>query len=78
MKVQLVPYGNAQVFRPKSLSWTLFFFLSLICFLTLPTLLSQESYDGKEYHFTCQHGEEECLGNMIEVRLSNDWHRQPK
>lgn len=42
MKVQLVPYGNAQ-----------------------------ESFDGKEYHFICQHGEEECLGNMIETCILN-------
>ncbi|KAJ8332734.1 hypothetical protein SKAU_G00425230 [Synaphobranchus kaupii] len=27
---------------------------------------AKESFDGKKYLFTCQHGEEECLGNMIE------------
>lgn len=32
---------------------------------------AQESYDGKQYKFTCQHGEEECLGNMIETCLLN-------
>ncbi|XP_063075217.1 gamma-interferon-inducible lysosomal thiol reductase [Engraulis encrasicolus] len=42
MKVQLVPYGNAE-----------------------------ESFDGKQYHFTCQHGETECLGNMIETCILN-------
>ncbi|KAL2097631.1 hypothetical protein ACEWY4_006838 [Coilia grayii] len=30
-----------------------------------------ESFDGKKYHFTCQHGEEECLGNMIETCVLN-------
>ncbi|RXM91487.1 Gamma-interferon-inducible lysosomal thiol reductase [Acipenser ruthenus] len=27
---------------------------------------AQEKFDGKQWQFTCQHGEEECLGNMIE------------
>ncbi|XP_038819341.1 gamma-interferon-inducible lysosomal thiol reductase-like [Salvelinus namaycush] len=30
-----------------------------------------ESFDGKKYQFTCQHGEEECLGNMIETCILN-------
>ncbi|KAJ8383324.1 hypothetical protein AAFF_G00221840 [Aldrovandia affinis] len=32
---------------------------------------AQESFDGKKYHFTCQHGEDECLGNMIETCVLN-------
>eukprot|EP00063_Salmo_salar_P070693 XP_014045528.1 PREDICTED: gamma-interferon-inducible lysosomal thiol reductase-like [Salmo salar] len=28
---------------------------------------AEESFDGKKYQFTCQHGEEECLGNMLET-----------
>nr|ALB00669.1 GILT-2 [Anguilla japonica] len=32
---------------------------------------AQESFDGKKYKFTCQHGEEECLGNMIEACVLN-------
>ncbi|XP_012683397.1 gamma-interferon-inducible lysosomal thiol reductase [Clupea harengus] len=32
---------------------------------------AQESYDGKQYKFTCQHGEKECLGNMIETCILN-------
>ncbi|MGH0129035.1 UNVERIFIED_CONTAM: hypothetical protein FKN15_062983 [Acipenser sinensis] len=28
---------------------------------------AQEKFDGKQWQFTCQHGEEECLGNMIET-----------
>ncbi|CAL8345852.1 unnamed protein product [Merluccius merluccius] len=30
---------------------------------------AKESFDRKKYIFTCQHGEEECLGNMIEACL---------
>ncbi|XP_029479916.1 gamma-interferon-inducible lysosomal thiol reductase-like [Oncorhynchus nerka] len=32
---------------------------------------ADESFDGKKYQFTCQHGEEECLGNMIETCILN-------
>uniref|UniRef100_A0A8C8HM37 Gamma-interferon-inducible lysosomal thiol reductase n=1 Tax=Oncorhynchus tshawytscha TaxID=74940 RepID=A0A8C8HM37_ONCTS len=32
---------------------------------------AHESFDGKQYQFTCQHGEEECLGNMIETCILN-------
>ncbi|KAJ0059031.1 hypothetical protein NL108_007308 [Boleophthalmus pectinirostris] len=32
---------------------------------------AQESFDGKKYIFKCQHGEEECVGNMIEACLLN-------
>lgn len=30
-----------------------------------------ETWDGKKYKFQCQHGEDECLGNMIETCLLN-------
>ncbi|XP_064424541.1 gamma-interferon-inducible lysosomal thiol reductase isoform X2 [Latimeria chalumnae] len=30
---------------------------------------AQETYQGGKWVFQCQHGEEECLGNMIEVCL---------
>ncbi|KAL0966652.1 hypothetical protein UPYG_G00297890 [Umbra pygmaea] len=32
---------------------------------------AQETAKGKQYTFTCQHGEEECLGNMIETCILN-------
>lgn len=32
-------------------------------------IIFQEEYDGHKYIFNCQHGENECLGNMIEVQL---------
>ncbi|XP_053739994.1 gamma-interferon-inducible lysosomal thiol reductase-like [Synchiropus splendidus] len=32
---------------------------------------AQETPDGDHYQFECQHGEEECLGNMIEACLLN-------
>jgi len=32
---------------------------------------AQEKPDGDKYVFECQHGEEECLGNMIETCLMN-------
>lgn len=32
---------------------------------------AQETFDGKKYIFTCQHGEQECVGNMIEACLLN-------
>uniref|UniRef100_A0A8C6TY26 Gamma-interferon-inducible lysosomal thiol reductase n=1 Tax=Neogobius melanostomus TaxID=47308 RepID=A0A8C6TY26_9GOBI len=32
---------------------------------------AQESFDGQRYVFTCQHGEQECLGNMIQACLLN-------
>lgn len=28
----------------------------------------QEKYDGQKYVFECQHGQQECLGNLIEVK----------
>lgn len=32
---------------------------------------AQETFDGEKYIFTCQHGERECKGNMIEACLLN-------
>lgn len=32
---------------------------------------AKETYDGQKYVFTCQHGEAECLGNMIQACLLN-------
>nr|AEB65934.1 interferon-gamma-inducible-lysosomal thiol reductase [Takifugu obscurus] len=32
---------------------------------------AEETYDGHKYIFECQHGEEECLGNMIQTCLLN-------
>ncbi|XP_070700835.1 gamma-interferon-inducible lysosomal thiol reductase [Pempheris klunzingeri] len=32
---------------------------------------AQEKPDGKKYIFECQHGEDECVGNMIETCLLN-------
>uniref|UniRef100_A0A3Q3WKJ7 Gamma-interferon-inducible lysosomal thiol reductase n=1 Tax=Mola mola TaxID=94237 RepID=A0A3Q3WKJ7_MOLML len=32
---------------------------------------AQEKPDGQKYIFECQHGEQECLGNMIETCLLN-------
>lgn len=32
---------------------------------------AQEKFDGQKYLFTCQHGEPECLGNMIQACLLN-------
>ncbi|XP_069013131.1 gamma-interferon-inducible lysosomal thiol reductase [Embiotoca jacksoni] len=32
---------------------------------------AQEKPDGQKYVFECQHGEDECLGNMIETCLLN-------
>lgn len=32
---------------------------------------AQETFDGEKFIFTCQHGKEECLGNMIEACLLN-------
>lgn len=29
----------------------------------------QEKYDAHKYTFKCQHGEQECLANMIAVKL---------
>lgn len=36
---------------------------------TVAIIPFQETYDGHKYIFECQHGEEECLGNMIEVNV---------
>lgn len=38
---------------------------------------AQERFDGKKYIFECQHGEEECLGNMIEACLMNITENAP-
>ncbi|XP_041805593.1 gamma-interferon-inducible lysosomal thiol reductase [Chelmon rostratus] len=32
---------------------------------------AQEKHDGQKYIFECQHGQQECLGNMIETCLLN-------
>ncbi|KAM3866006.1 gamma-interferon-inducible lysosomal thiol reductase-like [Diretmus argenteus] len=32
---------------------------------------ADEKFDGKKYVFKCQHGEQECLGNMIETCVMN-------
>ncbi|KAM4552879.1 gamma-interferon-inducible lysosomal thiol reductase [Odontesthes bonariensis] len=32
---------------------------------------AQEKPDGQKYTFACQHGEQECLGNMIEACILN-------
>nr|XP_046263852.1 gamma-interferon-inducible lysosomal thiol reductase-like [Scatophagus argus] len=32
---------------------------------------AQEKHDGQKYVYDCQHGEQECLGNMIETCLLN-------
>ncbi|MBN3289150.1 GILT reductase, partial [Polypterus senegalus] len=32
---------------------------------------AKEQFDGKQWQFTCQHGEQECLGNLIETCLMN-------
>lgn len=29
----------------------------------------QEKHEGDKYIFECQHGEQECLANMVEVKL---------
>ncbi|CAL1579210.1 unnamed protein product [Knipowitschia caucasica] len=32
---------------------------------------ARESFDGQRYIFSCQHGEQECLGNMIQACVLN-------
>lgn len=75
MTVSLVPYGNAEVMC-RSQPWI---FVNvgiitggnnykMISFILLVPL--QEKLDGEKYKFECQHGPQECLGNMIEVRGS--------
>ncbi|XP_040027943.1 gamma-interferon-inducible lysosomal thiol reductase [Gasterosteus aculeatus] len=50
-------------------TWVL---LSDIMSLTLvPYGNAQEKPDGQRFNFECQHGEPECLGNMIETCLLN-------
>ncbi|XP_028672010.2 gamma-interferon-inducible lysosomal thiol reductase [Erpetoichthys calabaricus] len=36
---------------------------------------AKEQFDGKQWQFTCQHGEQECLGNLIETCLMNVLHK---
>lgn len=36
----------------------------------------QEKPDGKKYIFECQHGEQECLGNMIEVKVQRKYTKR--
>lgn len=63
MSVTLVPYGNAQV---SSFCFTFIFLLQFCEGFVSPL---QEKPDGQKYTYECQHGEAECLGNMIEVIL---------
>lgn len=42
---------------------------------TVAIIPLQETYDGHKYIFECQHGEGECLGNMIQVNLQKQLHR---
>lgn len=54
----------------SSMLFPTFVLLSDIMDLTLvPYGNAEESFDGGKYVFTCQHGEDECLGNMIEACL---------
>lgn len=39
----------------------------LLAEYTVAISLFQEKYDGRKYVFECQHGEQECLVNMIQV-----------
>lgn len=50
----------------------LFFDFTFVNQLYLPHPL-QETHDGQRYIFKCQHGEQECLGNMIEVKLQTTY-----
>lgn len=50
-------------------------FYSDLCKYTVAIIAFQETYDGHKYIFECQHGEEECLGNMIQVNLQKQLHR---
>uniref|UniRef100_A0A3B4AWF1 Gamma-interferon-inducible lysosomal thiol reductase n=1 Tax=Periophthalmus magnuspinnatus TaxID=409849 RepID=A0A3B4AWF1_9GOBI len=55
-----------------SILYPTFVLLGDIMDLTLvPYGNAQESFDGGKYIFKCQHGEQECLGNMIEACMLN-------
>lgn len=44
---------------------------SIVDVTVIPYGNAQEKIDGKKYLFTCQHGAQECLGNMIQACLLN-------
>lgn len=83
MSVTLVPYGNAEVSsEPNTLGthWgcsssihygvdNVFKKSWLLTDESVAFTPPQEKHDGQKYIYDCQHGEQECLGNMIEVTL---------
>lgn len=85
MSLTVVPYGNAMVGSEVCCLFVCFLFtLNFNYYEECQTLGKestfyseytvaispfQEKYDGKKYVFQCQHGEQECQANMVEVKL---------
>ncbi|NXP94030.1 GILT reductase, partial [Passerina amoena] len=66
LNITLVPYGNAQVRAgaPGALPGA--------AGPAHPRLVPQERNDSGKLDFQCQHGPEECLGNMMEACLMHE------
>ncbi|NXX75272.1 GILT reductase, partial [Urocolius indicus] len=69
LNITLVPYGNAQVGAgPRRCRGR-----SPRCHrLHSALMVPQERNDSGKWQFECQHGPEECLGNMIETCLMHE------
>lgn len=75
-KVQVEVYieslcPDCRIFLTNELFPTWLMLKDIMSLTLVPYGNAQESFDGEKYIFSCQHGDEECLGNMIETCLLN-------
>ncbi|KAM6948775.1 LOW QUALITY PROTEIN: gamma-interferon-inducible lysosomal thiol reductase [Aplochiton taeniatus] len=62
---------GCRAFLTQQLFPTFAMLLEIMTVTLVPFGNANEKFDGKNYIFTCQHGEQECLGNMIETCVLN-------
>ncbi|XP_037537941.1 gamma-interferon-inducible lysosomal thiol reductase-like [Nematolebias whitei] len=62
---------GCRLFLTKMLFPTWLLLKDIMSVTLVPYGNAQEKPDGQKYTYMCQHGEQECLGNMIETCLLN-------